>query len=69
MKEDKEKMQDFDFHVFSIIIFLLTDGIVIIWGEPGRAGSRSRRLRGVWASVVAAHGFSCPTACGIFLDQ
>lgn len=33
MKEDKEKMQDFDFHVFSIIIFLLTDGIVIIWGE------------------------------------
>ena len=24
---------------------------------------------GVWASVVVAHGFSCPLACGIFLEQ
>ena len=23
----------------------------------------------VWASVAAARGLSCPTACGIFLDQ
>lgn len=33
MKGDKENMEDFDFHVFSIIIFLLTDAIAIIWGE------------------------------------
>ena len=26
-------------------------------------------LQGVWASVVVAHGFSCPRACGIFQDQ
>ena len=26
-------------------------------------------LYGMHASVVVAHGFSCPTACGIFLDQ
>ena len=26
---------------------------------------------GLWStgSVVVAHGFSCPVACGIFLDQ
>ena len=27
------------------------------------------RLEGVWASVVVAHGLSCPEALGIFLDQ
>ena len=27
------------------------------------------RLLGVQASVAAAHGFSCPTLCGIFPDQ
>ena len=24
---------------------------------------------GTWASVVVAHGLSCPEACGTFLDQ
>ena len=27
------------------------------------------RLQGMQASVVVAHGISCPTASGIFLDQ
>ena len=27
------------------------------------------RLQGMQASVVVAHGLSCPTASGIFLDQ
>ena len=27
------------------------------------------RLQGTWSSVVAAHGLSCPAACGIFRDQ
>ena len=26
-------------------------------------------LKRAWASVVVALGLSCPTACGIFLDQ
>lgn len=33
MKEDKEKMQDFDFHLFSIIIFLLMGTFLIICGK------------------------------------
>ena len=27
------------------------------------------RALGTWAAVVVAHGLSCSTACGIFLDQ
>ena len=27
------------------------------------------RLKGAWASVVAAHELSCPKPCGIFPDQ
>jgi len=27
------------------------------------------RPLGAWASVVVAHGLSCPMACGIFPDQ
>ena len=27
------------------------------------------RLQGVWALVAVAHSLSCPTACGISLDQ
>ena len=27
------------------------------------------RLSAMWASVAVAHGFCCPTACEIFLEQ
>ena len=40
--------------------------------QAARGGGLSgcqHSLSGSQASVIAAHGFSCPVACGIFLDQ
>ena len=48
------------------------------WGLISSCGTQAshcggfsccRALAGCAASVVGAHGLSCPTACGIFLDQ
>ena len=47
------------------LLFLAVLGLLIevtfLVVEPG--------LQGTWSSVVAAHGLSCPAACGIFRDQ
>ena len=44
----------------------------VAWAQQLRhVGSRVRGLQQLWhvGSVVVAHGLSCSTACGIFLDQ
>ena len=35
----------------------------------GASAIAERKFSGSWASVVEAHGVSCPVACGIFLDR
>ena len=47
------------------LLFFKVHGLLAAAASPVAA----HRLWGVRASVGAAHGLSCPTVCGIFLDQ
>ena len=46
------------------LLFVVEGGLLIVV-----ASLVERRVRSAWSSVAVAHRLSCPTACGIFLDQ
>ena len=70
------------FYLFVVVVDLRCCAAFLVkaasWGTfhcgaqaPHRGGFSCCRAQviGAWASVVAACGISCPTACVIFLDQ
>ena len=47
------------------LLLVAVVGFLIVVASP----VAEYRLEGIRASVIAAHRLTCPTACGIFLDQ
>ena len=65
------------FFFWLLCVFVVPHGLSPVaasWGG-GQASHRGGfscwgvQALGAWASVVVAHGLSCPAACGIFPDQ
>ena len=53
------------------LLFIAARGLPIAVAPHVKHGLLARGLQSLWhaGSVVVVHGFSCSTACGIFLDQ
>ena len=53
----------------SLVVVNVGGTLVVMHGLPIAVTSCCREWALEWASVIVVNGFSCPSACGIFLEQ